>query len=382
MRSGERVADVDVTKGRQLAHSEALALLLSRQMQLRLEEGQLLGEKADIVQQEHLAVLERTDSGAGRRPDDVVDERDGPPDQLGHHRSVRLSRGVVVVLEVTALMSKKHYPRAPLGEFGHCRGAALQTSRIAQPAVLAVERRVDIYPTEDDLSADLDVVQRGDAVLHDAPPAASQTALRPPSGRSSSAKTEIPVRQGDRFETIRLQRQRRAHGVHRLRDHDRLLRDVDGEHELAPARRNGLVEDSDLVHVGALVAEVTGVAEQRRVRVEAVGDPHDPDTGMCGEELERLRFRHLALERRDDVDDVTMRRGHMDEQAGGLDVRHDRHEVDCLMVRHGLDLGNVDQAAMRVAGVGNATDDGDDDPLAAHGAVETVDGPDQPGGVA
>ena len=83
--------------------------------------------------------------------------------------------------------------------------------------------------------------------------------------------------------------------VHALGDDDRLLRDVDGEHELAPALGDGLVEDGDLVHVGALVAEVAGVAEQRRVGVEAVGDLDDADARMRLEELERPLLGDVGL---------------------------------------------------------------------------------------
>ena len=167
-----------------------------------------------------------------------------------------------------------------------------------------------------------------------------------------------------------------------LGDHDRLLRDVDGEHELAAALGDGLVEDGDVVHVGALVAEVAGVAEERRVAVEAVGDLDVADARVRLEELERPLLADVGLGRGDHVDDVAVRGRHVHEQAGGLDVRHDRHEVEGLVVRHGLDLGHVDEAAVRVAGVGDAAHDGDDDALHADLAVEAVDGADEAGGVA
>ena len=88
------------------------------------------------------------------------------------------------------------------------------------------------------------------------------------------------------------------------------------------------------------------------------------------------------LGRGDHVDDVAVRGGHVHEQAGGLDVRHDRHQVERLVVRHRLDLGDVDEPAVRVAGVGDAAHDGDDDALHADLAVEAVDGADEAGGVA
>ncbi len=83
-----------------------------------------------------------------------------------------------------------------------------------------------------------------------------------------------------------------------------------------------------------------------------------------------------------DVDDVAVGGRHVDQQTGRFDVRHDRHEVDGLMVGHRLDLSDVDQAAMRIARVGHAAHDGDDDALHADLAIETVDGPDEAGGVA
>ncbi len=95
------------------------------------------------------------------------------------------------------------------------------------------------------------------------------------------------------------------------------------------------------------------------------------------EELEGALLRDVGLGRGDDVDDVAVRGRHVDEQAGGLDVRHDGHEVEGLVVRHGLDLGHVDEAPVRVAGVGDAAHDGDDDALHADLAVEAVDGADE-----
>ena len=58
-------------------------------------------------------------------------------------------------------------------------------------------------------------------------------------------------------------------------------------------------------------------------------------------------------------------------------MRHDGHEVERLVVAHRVHLGHVDQAAMGVAGVGDAADDGDDDALHADLTVEAVDGADE-----
>ncbi len=81
MGGGEGVADVQVGERRQLAHHQRLRLLLGGELELPLEERELLGDEAHVVEQQHLAVGERGDALAGGRPDDVVDEADGPADE-------------------------------------------------------------------------------------------------------------------------------------------------------------------------------------------------------------------------------------------------------------------------------------------------------------
>ena len=69
------------------------------------------------------------------RAADVVDELHRPPDELGQHRRVRLGGGVVVVLEVAALVGEQHDPGALLGELAHRRGAAAQRVVSRSPPV-------------------------------------------------------------------------------------------------------------------------------------------------------------------------------------------------------------------------------------------------------
>ena len=100
------------------------------------------------------------------------------------------------------------------------------------------------------------------------------------------------------------------------------------------------------------------------------------------EERKRLFLGDVGLGGGDHVDDVAVGGGHVHQQPGGLDVRHDGHEVEGLVIGDRLDLSDVDETAMRVARVRHAAHDGHDDALHADGAVEAVDGADEAGGVA
>ena len=79
MDRGERVADVEVGERGELADQQRLRLFCGVRVELRLEEGELLGDEAHVVEQEYLAVGEARDHGPGGRPADVVDELTGRP---------------------------------------------------------------------------------------------------------------------------------------------------------------------------------------------------------------------------------------------------------------------------------------------------------------
>ena len=166
VRGGKGVADVEVGERRQLAHHQRLGLVLGRELELALEQRELLAAEAHVVEEQDLAVREPADRVARGRPADVVDEPHVAAGELAHHRGVGLGRGVVVVLEVAALVGEQDDARAGLRELADGRRAALEPRDVAQPARLRVERRVDVHAAEDDLAAPLEVVERVDAVLH------------------------------------------------------------------------------------------------------------------------------------------------------------------------------------------------------------------------
>ena len=169
MRRGERVADVEVGERRQLAHHQCLGLVLRRELELALEQGELLAAEAHVVEQQDVAVGEPADRLASGRPADVVDEPHGPAGELAHHRGVRLGRRAVVILEVAALVGEQDDTRAGVRELADGRRAALEPRDVAQPAGLPVKGRVDVHAAQDDLAAPLEVVERVDAVLHGSP---------------------------------------------------------------------------------------------------------------------------------------------------------------------------------------------------------------------
>jgi hypothetical protein len=130
----ERVADEVVSQGRKLAHQEGPCLLLRSQVQLRLEERQFLAQEADVVQQEDLPVLQARDLAPGRGAAYIVDESDRPPQNLSQDGGVRLGRGVVLVLQIPALVRLEHQPGSLLRKFAHGRRAAPDAGGVAQPA--------------------------------------------------------------------------------------------------------------------------------------------------------------------------------------------------------------------------------------------------------
>ena len=72
----------------------------------------------------------------------------------------------------------------------------------------------------------------------------------------------------------------------------------------------------------------------------------------------------------------------MNQNAGGIDVRHDGHEIDGLMGRSLVHLQRIGQPAVIVAGVCHAADDRDGNLFNADLAVEAIDGTDQAGRIA
>ena len=128
----ECVTDVEIGQRRQLAHQERASLLDRVEVELRLEECELLGEEADVVEQEHLAILEVGDGVSGSGSTDVVDEADGAIDFLGEDRGMRLGRGVVVILKIASLVSQQHEPGPPVAQLSHRWRAGADTGRIRE----------------------------------------------------------------------------------------------------------------------------------------------------------------------------------------------------------------------------------------------------------
>ena len=69
-------------------------------------------------------------------------------------------------------------------------------------------------------------------------------------------------------------------------------------------------------------------------------------------------------------------------QSGRFDVRHDRHQVHRLMIRRLVDLQRIDETAMIISGICNASHDGDDNTLGANSPIDAIDGADETGRIA
>ena len=83
-----------------------------------------------------------------------------------------------------------------------------------------------------------------------------------------------------------------------------------------------------------------------------------------------------------DSDDVPVGHGGMYQNAGGLHVGHDGHQVHRLVAGGLVDLEGVGQPPVVVAGIRHAADDGDGHLLHPHGPVQAVHSADEPRGVA
>ena len=108
----EGIADVEVRQRGQLLHQQGFRLLLMGQSQLLFEEGLLLGDEADVVQQQDFSVLEGPDLLPGGGAAHVVDPLHIPFQQPLQHRRVGLGCVEVFVLNVAALVGKQHHLRA------------------------------------------------------------------------------------------------------------------------------------------------------------------------------------------------------------------------------------------------------------------------------
>ena len=85
VRGGEGVADVEVGERRQLAHHERLGLLLRRELRACVSKSVSSSpQKRTLSSSRTSPVREPADGRARGRPADVVDEADGPADQLAH----------------------------------------------------------------------------------------------------------------------------------------------------------------------------------------------------------------------------------------------------------------------------------------------------------
>ena len=78
---------------------------------------------------------------------------------------------------------------------------------------------------------------------------------------------------------------------------------------------------------------------------------------------------------------MAMSNGCMHQQAGGVHMRHDGHQIDGLMIGRLVDLQRVDETTVIVAGVRNSPDDCNRDTLDADPAIQTVDRANQAGRV-
>ncbi len=138
MRRRKGVVDVDVAQGRELVDEACLVLLF------------FLVE-AEVLEQQHVAVLERTHGILGGDADAVVGEGDGLADRLGKRLDQRLQRHPRHALAIgPAEVAEHDHPGPLVGEFLQGRRGALDAHRIAHLAVL--HRHVEVDPHEDALA--------------------------------------------------------------------------------------------------------------------------------------------------------------------------------------------------------------------------------------
>ena len=71
-------------------------------------------------------------------------------------------------------------------------------------------------------------------------------------------------------------------------------------------------------------------------------------------------------------DDVAVGDRGMHQNAGGRDMRHNGHQVQCLMGRSFLHLQRIDETTVVVAGVCHAANDGDGNLFHAEYAVQAA----------
>ncbi|MPN35152.1 hypothetical protein SDC9_182647 [bioreactor metagenome] len=83
-----------------------------------------------------------------------------------------------------------------------------------------------------------------------------------------------------------------------------------------------------------------------------------------------------------DGDDVSVRHGRMHEYARCVHVRHDRHQIHCLMAGCFIDLEGVCQPAMIIAGVRDAPNDGYGHPVQPVCPIQTIYRANQTGRIA
>ena len=162
----ESVADVEIRQGGQLLHQQGFRLLLVGQSQLLFEEGLLLGDKADVVQQKDLSVLERPDLLPGGGAAHVVDPLHLPFQQTLQHRRVGPGCVEILVLNVAALMSQQHHLRAFVGKLSDGGDTGGDPIDALQSAGLPIHRLVDVHPAQDGFALKVGLVQGADAKAH------------------------------------------------------------------------------------------------------------------------------------------------------------------------------------------------------------------------
>ena len=175
---------------------------------------------------------------------------------------------------------------------------------------------------------------------------------------------------------------RSADAVHRLRNRDRFLRNHHRVHDVIPALNDAVLPQTDLVHIAALMSQIAAVLEVRSVALESVLDAENADTRMLAERLQRHLLRDLLFAVSDYRDNMAVCNRSVYKNTGRVDVRHDRHQIDCLMSRRLIDLQRVRQPAVIIARIRDAADDRDRNLLYAVSAVKAVNGTDQTGRVA
>ena len=146
---------------------------------------------------------------------------------------------------------------------------------------------------------------------------------------------------------------------------------------------DAVLPDDDLVHVGAVAAEVACELHDLRGGLDPVGGPHEPDPRGAPQDAEDLLCGGLGGELGDDGLHVHQGGGCLHGHGVDVEPGHDALNVRTV-VRRELDGGlqPVDGAALAVARIDGAPDDGDERVLDPERLVYGIQGPEEGGRVA